>query len=219
MKKYALLLAALSLAAFAPAQKGYLLRLRLKQNEVVKYDMAVTSMGMNIDMGMKLTCTKVAGHQYTLVTTMGSMTMNGKPVPAQQAEQIKKMVVTTVVDDQGRTLSTKTTGVPGMGPDSQSTTVPFPAGPVTVGKTWTGTNKVNNMSINTTYKFVGVKSVGGVQCAMIESTPNGIPGMKLDKPILTAVDLSKGIPIQLIMSATVGQGAQTGKMTITMKKV
>lgn len=214
MKKFALLLMALTLAVFASAQKGYLLRLRLKPNEVVKYAMAIQTMGMNIDMTMQLKITKVANHQYTMVTTMGAMSMNGKPMPAQSQEQMKKMVVTTVVDERGRTISTKATGMP-MGTGTQSSTVPFPEGPVTVGKTWSGKSNVNNVQVETTYKFVGVKTVNGVQTALIESTPQGIPAMKLDKPIVTAVDLVKGIPVTLSMSGSVNNNP----MKMTMRKV
>lgn len=216
MKKFALLILAASLATFASAQKTYLLRVRLKTNEVFKYAVDVETMGFTMNMTMQQKVIGVSGNKFTVNTTMGAMKMNGKPMPEAATKQIRQMLVTTVTDDRGRVISTKTTGLPNMSSGAQNATVPFPAAAIAIGQKWSGKANINGTEVQTDYKLAGVKSMGGVQVAVIESVPKGVPGMKLSGPIVLTIDLKKGIPVTMSMngSMTGPQGTQTMKMSM-----
>lgn len=223
MKKAVILLSFLALASAVPAQQSVLLRIKAKPGQSFKYSMRMQgsgAQGMNMGMQLSMKVSAVKNKQYTMNTTMGSITMNNQPLPAQASEQIKKMLIVTVLDERGRVLKTETKGVPGApaggGPEGSS--VPFPEKAIKVGQTWTGEATLQGQKVQTTYKLIALKTVSGKPAAVIHATPKNMPQMKLDGPIVFSVELATGFPISMSMSGTVSQGAQGQKMKMTMSR-
>lgn len=168
----ALLVAALAGAATAQITKqgdGYLLRMKYKKGDVVKYTMTTTSTGANIPaMNMKMPMSNkvlsVAKGVAELEYTVGPMTNNGKAMGQAQTMKAK-------VDSRG-----KITG--GGAQLQQMSNITLPEKPVKVGASWKGTQTTEagpsgTLTLNATYTFVGVKTVSGKQVAEIKVTVSG----------------------------------------------
>jgi hypothetical protein len=221
MKKTAILLALVGFASFSAAQPAYLLRIKAKPGQAYKYKMDIDQ-GTTAKIGMNMTMkvTKVQKGETTINTTMGAFTMNGQPAPAQIADQMKKLLIVSVMDARGRTLRTETKGLQGFsGAANQGNTVPYPEKPVKVGGTWTGEAEMRGTKVKTSYKLVGVKAVAGRQAAVIHAVPSNMPGLKLSGPIVFSVELATGFPISMSMSGTATQGTATQKIKMTMLRV
>src|SRR5688500_10619117 len=116
MRKALLLICLISVGSAAPAQQSVLLRLKAKPGQNFKYMMRMQGSGgqaMNMAMQPTRKVASVKSKQYTMNTTMGSITVNNSPLPPQAAEQLKKMLIVTVLDERGRVLKTETKGFPG----------------------------------------------------------------------------------------------------------
>jgi hypothetical protein len=214
MKKALILISLLATVALVPAQQ-YQLKINAKAGQTFKYVMDIISAGpqaSKIGMQMNMKITKVEKGQFTVTTTMGGMTMNGSPAPPTVADQIKQMVLINVMDSRGKVLKSEAKGLPGMPSGNQGTSVPFPAKPIRIGNTWTGEADIQGKKIKTSYKLIAVKQVAGKQAAVIHATPQNVPQMTLDGPIVFSVELATGFPISMSMSGRGGPG--TVKMTL-----
>ena len=221
MKTTAILVALVGFAAVSAAQPSYLLRIKAKPGQAYKYKMDIQQ-GASGTMGMNMTMkvVKVQKGETTLNTTMGGFTMNGQPAPPQVAEQMKNLLIISVMDARGRTLRSETKGIPGFsGAANQGSTVPYPEKAVKVGGTWSGEADMRGTKVKTNYKLVGVKSVAGRQAAVIHAVPSNMPGIKLSGPIVFSVELATGFPISMSMSGTASQGTATQKIKMTMLRV
>ncbi len=224
MKKSLILLSVLSLVALSPAQQSQLLRIKAKQGQKFNYLMTVDggsgaqTMKMSMQMNMKIAgATK---NQVTIHSTIGTTSMNGQPMPAAAAEQLKKLLIVTTMDELGRVLKSETRGVPGMtGNGMEGSSVPFPATPVTVGSTWSGKSTFQGKKYDTSYKVIRFKSVLGRPAAVIHATPKGIPQLKLSEPIVFSVELASGFPISMNMKGTVNNGTGNQKIKMTMVRL
>lgn len=223
MKKATLFLTLLAVTATVPAQQSVLLRLKAKPGQNFKYTMRMQGSGtqaMNMAMQMSMKVTSVKNKQFTTNTSMGSITMNNQPLPPQAAEQMKKMLIVTVMDERGRVLKTEMKGIPGApsGGGMEGSSVPFPAGPIKIGQSWSGEATLQGQKVQTTYKLVGLKPVAGRPAAVIHATPKNMPQMTLDGPIVFSVELATGFPLSMSMSGTATRGNQTQKMKMTMNR-
>jgi hypothetical protein len=221
MKKTAILLGLVGLASFSIAQPAYLLRVKAKPGQAFKYQMNIDQ-GPTAKIGMQMTmkAVKVEKGLTTLNTTMGSFTMNGQPAPAAIADQMKKMLIVSVMDARGRTIKTEIKGVPGApATANQGNTVPYPEKPVRIGGTWSADADFQGQKLKTTYKLIAVKSVSGKQAAVIHAVPTNMPNFKPDGPIVFSVELATGLPISMSMSGTASRGTATQKVKITMLRV
>lgn len=223
MKKGLLIASFCGIAVLATAQTSHLLRIKSKPGQTYRYQMNMEqggggqSMKIGIQMAMKVA--KVQNSQFTINTTMGGVTMNGQAAPPQVADQLKQMLITTVMDPRGRILKTETKGIPGMGPGAQGAAVPFPEKAVKVGGTWSGEAEVQGQKVKTTYKLVQIKSVLGKQAAVIHATPSATPSFKANGPIVFAVELATGFPLSMTMNGTSTQGSTTQTMKMTMRRI
>jgi hypothetical protein len=219
VKKYLLAFLILGSAAVCHAQGKYLLRIHLAPGQVLKYATSVNTGTMDIGMTMAMKCVSAAKKQFTVNTTMGSMTMNKQPMPAQAAAMMKQMLVITVMNERGVVISNKVTGIPGMNSGgSQAASVPLPEKPVGVGDSWTGVGEYNGQKLPTSYKVTGLKKVGGKTALVLSSTVNN-PSLKLDKPVVTVLDVSTGLPFSVEMSGTVVRGTSKQPMKMVMKRI
>ena len=219
MKKILFASLIVGVAPFCQAQGKYLLRIHVSPGQVLKYSTSVNTGTMDIGMTMAMKCVSAAKKQFTINTTMGSMTMNGQPMPAQAADMMKKMLVVTVMTERGVVVSNKVTGIPGMNSGgSQAASVPLPEKPVGVGDSWTGVGEYNGQKMPTSYKVTGVKKVGGKTALVLSSTVNN-PSMKLDRPVVTVLDVSTGLPFSVEMSGTIVRGTSKQPMKMVMKRM
>jgi hypothetical protein len=223
MRKVFLFACLIFVAAMAPAQQSVLLRLKTKSGQVFKYTMKMQGSGpqaMNMAMQMNMKVAAVKNGQVTMNTTMGNITMNNRPLPPQAAAQLKKMLIVTVMDSRGRVLKTETKGVPGApsGGGTEGSSVPFPEKAVRIGQSWTGDATIQGKKVKTSYKLVGFKTIAGKSAAVIHATPQDMPQMKLDGPIVFSVEIATGFPLSMSMSGSVGGGAQSQKMKMTMSR-
>lgn len=219
MKKIFIASLIVGVAPFCQAQGKYLLRIHIAPGQVLKYATVVNTGTMDLGMSMAMKCTAAANKKFTMATTIGSLTMNGQPMPAQAADMMKKMLVTTVMTDRGVVVSNKVTGVPGMNSGgSQAASVPLPEKPVGVGDSWSGVGEYNGQKIPTSYKVAGIKKVGGKTALVLSSTVSN-PAMKLDKPVVTVLDVSTGLPFSVEMSGTIVRGTSKQPMKMTMKRI
>ena len=192
MKKAILLLPFLCLAAASSAQSSQLLRIKAKPNQVFKYVMDIQtgtpSQSMKIGMGMTMKIAGVKNGQYTINSTIGNVTMNGQPAPPAASEQLKKMLMVTVMDSRARVLKSETRGVQGMpSGNNQGTSIPFPEKPVKVGSTWSGKANIQGQTVETNYKLIAFKPVNGKSAAVIHATPKGMATFKTNGPIVYSV--------------------------------
>lgn len=223
MKKGLLIASFVGLAVLASAQTSHLLRIKTKAGQTYRYQMNMEQGGsgqtMKIGIQMAMKVAKVQNSQFTINTTMGGVTMNGQAAPPQLADQLKQMLITTVMDPRGRVLKTETKGIPGMNAGAQGSAVPFPEKAVKIGGTWTGEAEVQGQKVKTTYKLVQIKSVLGKQAAVIHATPNATTNFKTKGPIVFAVELATGFPLSMSMTGTATQGTTTQTMTMTMRRI
>ncbi len=223
MKKSLLILPALCLAAFSAGQGAQLLRIKAKPGQVMKYVMdmqsGTSSQSMKMGMGMTMKVAAVKNGQWTIHSTIGNVTMNGQPAPAAATEQLKKMLMVTVMDSRATVLKSETRGIAGMPNNSQGTSVPFPKNPVKVGSTWSGSASIQGQKVETSYKLIAFKPVNGKAAAVIHATPKGMANFKTNGPIVYSVELATGFPLSMSMTGTVTQGTNTQTMKMTMRRV
>ncbi len=176
----------------ASATGTYNIKLNPKQGEKYSYVMKTGATGMNMEMGLSMTCEKVEGDKFTIVSTIDSVKMNGKDLPAAAAEGITKMKTTNVMDSTGKMLETKLEGAPPGTATPETPMTSFPAGQVKIGDTWDGGMKMQGADVKVKYKLVKVDD----NEATIESTIEGLPGgMVMDGPTITVVELSTGMVV------------------------
>jgi len=214
MKKALLAISLVASVVLAPAQQ-YQLKINAKAGQSFKYVMDILSSGpqtSKIGMQMNMKVTKVEKGQFTVTTTMGGMTMNGQPAPASISDQLKQMVMINVMDAHGKVLKSETKGLPGMPTSNQGTSVPFPVKAVRIGDKWSGETTVQGKKIVTSYKLIAVKTVSGMQAAVIHASPQQMPQMSADGPIVFSIELATGFPISMSMSGKSARGAM--KMTL-----
>ena len=158
----------------APAQitkqgGGYLLRMKYTKGVVAKYSMTTTSgatsvvPAMNMVMPMETKVLSVTNGVGEVQYVIGPISNNGQAMGQRQT-------VVAKIDSRGKTLSSG-----GMAQQINNLTLPATA--VRPGATWTGVQSTQSamgaINLNATYKFVGVKLVGGRSVAQILVTVQG----------------------------------------------
>lgn len=137
---------------------GYLFRMKFtkgsKANYVMNMDSNMSGQKVKVNMKMTQTVTAVNNGVGTLKFNIGAMTMsmNGKPMQNPAAGQMGK-TVEMKMDSRGKVVGGASTG--------QQTSVPLPANPVAIGKSWTETTTTpamgQSVTVRATYKFVGIE--------------------------------------------------------------
>lgn len=153
-------LSSIAAAQVTPQAGGYLLRFKYTPKQKSSYKMTITSAMMKtpMAMAMSMTTTAVRGTQADVEYTVKS-SGSGTSIPEQK--------MTATVDNRGKILKSST---PGAG---QFSNLQLPEKAVKTGGTWTGSMSMNGMTATSTYKFIGLKVIGGVPCAQIAVTVSG----------------------------------------------
>ncbi len=163
------------LAAGASAQvsksgPGYLFKMKYRVG-TTKYGMNVnvknvpgaTGGAMTISGPLMVKVESVKGTLANLAITTGPLAMNGKPM-------IKATTQKVQADEKGKQFG-GTGSVQGL-PSG------LPQRPVKVGETWQAevpitSGMMSGQKVSATYKFVGIKAVGAIQCAQLNMTMSG----------------------------------------------
>lgn len=213
------LVASLALSAGVSAQVtkegvGYRFKAKYAKGMVLKYDMKIKSSGKEVPanagtMNMPFSLT-VKDFQKGIATIQYKGEMMG-----QKIDQTFKM------DQYGKVVG---------GESMSSINATFPNRPLKVGETWKMDIPMSNpmaagMKMNGTYKFVGLKSVGGKQMAEIGvsmSGAGGPNGMKLSGKgsifILVADGHMSSASMDQNMAMSTGQKPMNIKMNVSIKR-
>lgn len=158
----AMIVTSASMPAYAQVKKtgdSYLLRMKFKVGDTAKYQMSMSGdmMPAGINVSMTSVVKKVTGNtaevEYTTTPPAGAPGA-GRPTKT-----------TIKIDNRGKVVGGNTQ----MG--QQFNNVQLPEKAVKIGQTWSGTASGGmGMQLNTTYKLVGSKMVGGQDCAQIGVT-------------------------------------------------
>lgn len=163
-----------ALYATSPAQivkqgGGYLLRMKYTKGAIANYAMTTATSGgsampaMNVAMPMRTKVLSVASGVGEVQYELGPISNNGKAMGQKQTVVVK-------IDSRGKMLSS-------AGVAQQVNNVTLPEKPVKPGATWTGVqttqSQVGQMTLNATYKFAGLKTVGGKTVAEIQVNVKG----------------------------------------------
>lgn len=175
----------------ASTDKAYTLKISPKQGEKFNYDVKVTG-PQTMEMGMLMDVTKVEGDKTTLVMSIESAKMDGKPVPQAVADAMKNQKTTIVMDSTGKVVST-------TGQDQGFSAATFPTKPVKVGDEWEASSGAAGKELKAKYKFVRVENVGGKDIAVFEVTPEATPDLTLDGPMTLKVDTTNGMTHEMNM--------------------
>jgi|GEM_PF-665549 len=163
---------AIGLSSIAPAQvtrqgNGYTLRVKYQTGQTIKYTLAnsmvtpgAKSPAPAMSIPMTIRVVSVTKGVATLEASIGPVPGQGKP----QTQQMK-------MDSRGRVV-----GGPAAGLQSLSG-VAMPDKAVTVGQTWKDTAQVPSpmgpISTTTSYKFLGIRTVGGKSVAELSMSMSG----------------------------------------------
>jgi len=203
----------------AVAQPTYRLRMNLKpgQTFVYRMNMDMASSGQQRKMGMKMAmkATAVNAGKTTMKTTFLEFTQDGRPAPAETMKALSKMYVVSVLDETGKTLSTKMVGAPAGTPaPANGTSTVYPARALRVGDTWSAMVDMQGRKVQTKYRLAQVGSFAGRKAAKLEARPN-IPGQSgPPQPMIVWVELASGMPLHVDANMLIG-GV---KMRMTMAR-
>lgn len=199
----------------------YQFRIKYTVGKTISYNMRTSmNMGttaMNIDMPMKVKCTAQKGDVYTVQSTSGPATRDGKPM----MQGAKPQTATFQIKSTGEPVGTAPGGV-GLN------NIKMPTEAIPVGHTWAGTISMpqGGGSAKANYKFVGVKSIGGKQCAQIAITmtmTGGMGNMKGNGTLNLLMDDGQAQNMQMTVGGSLGGGPNGQKMdlksTISMKRL
>ena len=187
----------------------YLLRTKWTKGKVYKYGLTVAFEGggqkQNMTSDITMTVKSVSGKNGTVEVKSSGMGQQG---PATQ---------TVTFDDRGKVLN---------GNNMMGATADLPANPVAIGDSWTNTlaasNQTMGMKGTSKAKLVGVKSVGGRQCAVLAMTVSlsgGQQGMSGSGTGESLVDMADGqaVKTSMKMLVTMKPQGQAGAKPVTLK--
>lgn len=156
-------------AQITKGAKGYTFRLKYTPGKTISNKMTITTgmdmggkgskpMSFAMNMPIKSKCTGQKGDVFTVVTTSGPMTMNGKP-----QEGAKAQTATVKINTQGQIIE----GAAAQ--DMNLSSIKLPSGPIKVGDKWKGVINMpqNQGKVDATYQLNGVKMINGKECAII----------------------------------------------------
>jgi hypothetical protein len=163
-----LVLAASSSAQVTKQGANYLLRVKYKPGQVLKYSTVSTMSGMQgaqpskVNMPLVMKVGKVENAVANLNVTVGPVTLGGNELMGAQTMEMQ-------VNNTNQAKS---------GKNSSLTGAQLPLKPIKVGQTWTNVAPVPditgaNKSMRATYKFQGLKTINGKSMAMISYTLSG----------------------------------------------
>jgi hypothetical protein len=214
------LLGASLLAPLADAQvtrsgNGYLFRQKYTKGQTIRYNMTMEQQGaaqgqaMKIAMPMTQTVRDVNKGVADLTIRVGPMTMNGRPMGEAQTLNLKMDARNQIVGGAS-------------GPSGQMQAV-LPQGAIRVGQTWTSDMPLQGMpgggNAKATYKFNGIKNVGGRQVAEVgvTFTTTGSPSMTGNGTMLILVSDGSLQRSNLTMSTSMkGQDGRTNTIRFVM---
>lgn len=209
-------LATLGSAQITKQGNGYLMRMKFVKGANMSYSMVVKggSAGQQFNMTspMKMTVASTKGTTGVLNYAVGpmKMLMNGKPLNI-GGGQVTKATVT--LDNRGKVVS----GAAGSNPGG---TITLPAGPIAVGGTWTGSTSVAAgaapMTVNATYKLLGIQNVGGKSAAKISISMKGTGATNVSGTGIMFLSVADGSLIRNENNMTVSSPQMPKPMAMTM---
>ncbi len=141
---------------------GYLMRMKFVKGQVMKYTILTTSPMSKEPQKMTTSMTvKDVKNGIATVESVVNMPQSGA------SRNNKPMTQTMKIDNRGKVVG-GATGIPGA-----AATATLPAGPVSVGQSWTGDQNIQGMDMKTSYTLLSVKSVGGRTVAEIAQKITG----------------------------------------------
>jgi hypothetical protein len=202
----------------AATGKTYTFKLAPKQGDKFVYTMSINGgPSQQMEMGMTMNVDKVENGQSTITMSLDSMKMNGTDAPAAVLDAMKKSKTVMVIDESGKTISSKTEGAP-SGSSQSISGASFPANPVKVGDSWEGTSNAGGKETKAKYTFVRVENVGGKEVAVFEVVPQGIEGLTLDGPMTVMVDVDNGMTRSMSMKGKAkGPDGKENPVSMDMK--
>ncbi|CAN5454763.1 hypothetical protein BH11ARM2_BH11ARM2_28700 [soil metagenome] len=214
----------LGLAAFSSAQvtkvgSAYQFRLKLAAGTSYKYSMNIIQKGTTTPGGgiavkvpFSQKVVSITGDTATITYSAGPIMLNGQPLSP------KPSVGTAKMSRQGKVVG-------GSMAAGQGVAV-FPATPVMPGSSWSSDVPLGGMGASggstakATYRFVGVKNVGGKQVAELAVTVVGTGQTKVNGSGTTYVLLTDGAPwksnLTIKISGIQAQGTTAPAMTMQM---
>jgi len=193
---------------------GYRFKAKYTKGSTLKYDMTIKTTGKDIPAG--------AGTMSMPFSLTIQDVKNGVATIRYQGEMMgNKLDQTMKMDQYGKVVG---------GQSMSGINATFPNRVLKIGDTWKMDIPVNNpmgagMKVNGTYKFVGLKSVGGKQVAevgVVMSGSGGPAGMKLSGKgtmlILVADGQLSSASINQDMAMTTGQKPMNLKMNLSIKR-
>lgn len=212
----------LGVSSAPPPGPAYALHFRPPLGKRLHYILTVEMTGPSTTrFGARFSTTATAhsAGKYTLVTTIDSMT-----APGASPDQMKKMIVgtklTEVVNEKGQILSTKTVGpmkqmMQGASPGSAGAV--FPDKSVRIGESWRGTAEAAGPKAAVRVTFVGVKTVGGKQLAILRMLPTSGASPVKTGPITATIETATGVLHTMETTGEMGQTGQSIKMHMSVK--
>jgi hypothetical protein len=207
----------------AASDSAYTIHFKPTVGKHLHYGMDMQMSGaqaMEITASFSLVATQHKAGKYTVVTTIDSMKVPGAP-----ADQMKKMfagtTITQVVDEHGKILSTKATGMASQmmqGGSMGMTGEVFPSHPVHIGDSWVASTAAAGHSTQVKVKLVAVKTVGGKQFATLHLLPlTQSSPMAKTGPITLVLETATGTLHSMNLTGDMGAGGTPTKMTISVK--
>ncbi|MBV6456984.1 MAG: hypothetical protein HONBIEJF_00089 [Fimbriimonadaceae bacterium] len=214
-----LVVGGLALSNFASAQvtkegAGYRFKAKYAKGQVLKYDMTIKSSGKDVPAN--------AGTMSMPFSLTVKDFKNGIATIRYQGEMMGQKVDQTIKMDQyGKVVG---------GQAMSSINATFPNRALKVGESWKMDIPMNSpmaagMKLNGTYKFVGLKSVGGKQVAHIGvnlAGAGGPGGMKITGKgaiyVLVADGHMSSATVDQNMVMSSGQKPMTLKMNVSIKR-
>lgn len=205
---FALIGASLATAAVAAGGPTYTIHFRPTLHKHLHYGMQMNMGKMAVTAKFTITAVSFSGGKYTVVTKYDSMTIPGAP-PETVKQMLDGMTFTQVVDQNGKVLSTKASGMAGPMASSGLTMngAIYGGKPVHVGDSWMASSSVRGHTETVRIKLLNVSGFGGGQLATLQVTPTSTAGK--DMPVVITVDTATGTLHTMKMTGTSRQGPMT----------
>jgi hypothetical protein len=182
---------------------GYLFRMKFSPGKTTRYHM-LSSGNMQ---GQKFTTTMVST-QKVLSAKGGiakiemkmsdvKVVVNGKPMSQKMPQGMQSMTVQ--MDSMGNAA--------GSSAGMQQTSISLPKSPVAIGSSWKSSATIpmqgQSMTVNATYKFLGIENIGRVRAAKVATTLSGTGQMAMTGAGTNWIDMSDGSLLKSSIMVTV----------------
>lgn len=164
-----------------------------------------------LDMTMRMVNKGEKNDRVNFVTSMESFTMQGKPLPPEATEMLKKMRIVEIFDRTAKRVSSEIVDGPEGFDMEMPTSAAFPAEPVSVGSSWTAKVNALGQEANATYTVDEIGVHMGERALRVKTDSKGAMG--LQDPSYSWYALADGLPLSAEWTV------RSGGMTIVSKMV